>query len=297
VSRRARAAALLALLALAVPCPPTARAADQPAYLWPAPGNRVIVQSYRKYGHEAIDIAGAIGDPVVASRQGEILYALTGCVNVDGASTGVRCSRAGCSEASRLNHPHQGYCNYGLGNGVIIRHQDGSFAIYGHLDAVEPGLERGATVQAGQRLGEVGSSGRAIGAELHFALTARNSGGFTRKRADPAKVFGPYIAVFTTEATDITAASARLQGQVSYLGDAPERVGILLGLSAEALRPQPAYADDQLPDLPNMVLRYDVAQIDGASLQPDTTYYWRCYAERQGQQTLGEVKSFQTAAR
>jgi murein DD-endopeptidase MepM/ murein hydrolase activator NlpD len=183
-----------------------------------------------------------------------------------------------------------------LGNGFVIRHEDGSFAVYGQLSKVELGLERGAPVEQGRLLGEMGSSGYSRGVNLHFALTERRSSGFTKKRINPGKVFDPYVAVYTTEAAEITASSARLQGMFSYIGDAPEEVGILVGVSEDALGREPEYTDAELPDLPCLAMRYSVDRIGGGPLSPGTTYYWQCYAIVGGQKFVGEIKSFTTVA-
>lgn len=65
------------------------------------------------------------------------------------------------------------YKNY-YGNVVILAHDIRSldnrqiFTLYAHLDRVE--AEAGQDVQAGERLGRVGSSGIALGAHLHFEV-------------------------------------------------------------------------------------------------------------------------------
>jgi len=66
--------------------------------------------------------------------------------------------------------PYEDY----YGEVVIIAHEleslDGMpvFTLYGHLDRVE--VEAGQTVETGERIGRVGSSGIAIGAHLHFEV-------------------------------------------------------------------------------------------------------------------------------
>jgi hypothetical protein len=64
-------------------------------------------------------------------------------------------------------------CGFGSGNwnGVIIEHVDGSIAIYVHMKklSVTP-KTAGTTVQAGEYLGIVGSSGNSTGPHLHFEV-------------------------------------------------------------------------------------------------------------------------------
>lgn len=54
------------------------------------------------------------------------------------------------------------------GNVIVIHHGDDLFTLYAHLSMVE--VEIGETVQAGQKIGEVGQSGAATGSHLHFEV-------------------------------------------------------------------------------------------------------------------------------
>ncbi len=60
------------------------------------------------------------------------------------------------------------YFDYGLM--VEIEHADGSRARYAHLARFAPGVTAGAAVRSGQRLGDVGRTGRTTGANLHVEL-------------------------------------------------------------------------------------------------------------------------------
>lgn len=55
-----------------------------------------------------------------------------------------------------------------IGNGIIIRLEDGTKAIYGHLNKIT--VEKGQDLYAGQQIGLSGSTGRSTGPHLHFAL-------------------------------------------------------------------------------------------------------------------------------
>lgn len=85
--------------------------------------------------HGGIDIAGARGDAVRASAQGVVL-------------------RAGWSG--------------GYGHSIEIDHGYGISTKYGHLQRVF--VEEGQRVQAGDRIGAIGNSGRSTGPHLHFEL-------------------------------------------------------------------------------------------------------------------------------
>ena len=64
------------------------------------------------------------------------------------------------------------------GKSVYLDHGDGLFSMYFHLTRID--VEQGQEVRRGQRLGAVGSTGRATGPHLHFGLRWRGA------RIDPA---------------------------------------------------------------------------------------------------------------
>ena len=69
------------------------------------------------------------------------------------------------------------------GRSVVLNHGGGLFSIYYHLR--EAVVAEGQLVGKGERIGAVGSSGRATGPHLHFGVRA--AGG----RVDPSLLFGP----------------------------------------------------------------------------------------------------------
>jgi lipoprotein NlpD len=89
--------------------------------------------------HDGIDIAAAPGTPVLAAADGDVLF----------------------SDVLR-----------GYGNVVIVRHHGGYLTVYAHnrVNAVK----EGQFVRRGQRLAEVGQSGRATGPSLHFEVRKDN---------------------------------------------------------------------------------------------------------------------------
>ena len=52
------------------------------------------------------------------------------------------------------------------GNYVVIRAADGSSTLYAHMSNTD--VKVGQQVTAGQKIGNVGSTGRSFGAHLHF---------------------------------------------------------------------------------------------------------------------------------
>ena len=152
---------------------------DSTSYLWPAVGSASIT-SGRGWSstHNGIDIAAASGTNVVATKSGTVVAIMSGCKNHSGISTGTCQSKGICnpvvqsnnsSFASQANQYTAGGCNWGFGNGVIIKHSDGTHSQYAHMTSVSVTL--GQVVARGQVIGTVGDSGNANGAHLHFTLS------------------------------------------------------------------------------------------------------------------------------
>lgn len=109
----------------------------------PVPGKK-ITSAYKIPGkhwscgyHTGVDYAAPTGTPVVAAKFGKVLEAK------DGVSFGP---------------------SYGLA--VIIDHGQGVKAVYGHLSKIN--VKAGDRVGAGDKIGEVGSTGNSTGPHLHF---------------------------------------------------------------------------------------------------------------------------------
>jgi murein DD-endopeptidase MepM/ murein hydrolase activator NlpD len=73
------------------------------------------------------------------------------------------------------------------GNSVFIDHGDGLVSMYMHLSRVD--VAAGQQVERGQRIGAVGSTGRATGPHLHFGIRWHGA------RVDPALLLGPTDAI------------------------------------------------------------------------------------------------------
>ena len=73
------------------------------------------------------------------------------------------------------------------GKSVFIDHGDGLISMYMHLSRV--GVEVGQRVERGQKIGAVGSTGRATGPHLHFGLRWHGA------RVDPSLLFGAPAAI------------------------------------------------------------------------------------------------------
>ncbi|HEY9694372.1 MAG TPA: M23 family metallopeptidase [Oculatellaceae cyanobacterium] len=104
-------------------------------FIWPAQG-RVTSGFGRRWGraHKGIDIAGPIGAPIVAAATGVVTKA--------------------------------GWVSGGYGNLVEIQHFDGSVTRYGHNSKVL--VMVGQSVEQGQMIAEMGSTGHSTGPHCHF---------------------------------------------------------------------------------------------------------------------------------
>lgn len=87
--------------------------------------------------HKGIDYAAASGTPVSTVGDGTVLHA----------------GRKG---------PY--------GNLVIIRHPNGWTTYYGHLSRIAKGVRKGRSVEQGQTIGNVGSTGLSTGPHLHYEV-------------------------------------------------------------------------------------------------------------------------------
>jgi murein DD-endopeptidase MepM/ murein hydrolase activator NlpD len=112
-------------------------------YIWPAQGEFTSGYGWR-WGrmHKGIDIAAAVGTPIVAAAPGTVSYAQWN----DG----------------------------GYGNLVEITHADGSTTLYAHNDRLM--VREGEEVEQGQQIAEMGSTGFSTGPHLHFEVHARGQG-------------------------------------------------------------------------------------------------------------------------
>ena len=97
------------------------------------------------------------------------------------------------------------------GNMMRLQHDNGWFTHYFHLNAFAPGLAPGTRVTQGQRIGDVGTTGRSTGPHLHYELWIDGN------PVDPvsidtgtgtATLEGPALAAFRTERARIDAARA-----------------------------------------------------------------------------------------
>lgn len=146
------------------------------SYMWPVPASKTMSRGYTS-SHSGLDITGSVGSSVVATKSGTVYYVYTGCINSNSAaSSGKACTSAGCSPSTGTYYTYNNkkICNWGYGNGVVIKHSDGSgYSMYAHMKSVS--VKKGATVKQGDVIGTLGSTGNSTGAHLHFELASSAS--------------------------------------------------------------------------------------------------------------------------
>lgn len=103
-------------------------------FAWPTSG--IITQYFRWY-HNGVDIANSSAPSVLAADAGTVV--VSGWVD-----------------------------NAGFGNRVIIDHGNGYKTLYGHLQKIY--VTVGQTVNRGDQVGQMGSTGRSTGTHLHFVV-------------------------------------------------------------------------------------------------------------------------------
>lgn len=100
-------------------------------------GSRRLLNGIKTQGHSGTDYAAPIGTPVIAPAKGVI----------------------------KLIHPDMFYS----GQTILIDHGYGVFSSYSHLSHIN--VQENQIVQPGDKIGEVGMTGRATGPHLHFTVT------------------------------------------------------------------------------------------------------------------------------
>ena len=105
--------------------------------------------------HTGIDMAGGAGNGsvnIVAAKDGVVVYPTPG-------------APLDCPSSTSLSD-----CGNGYGNYVIIQHSDGNFTLYAHLHANSILVRAGESVELGDVLVIMGSSGNSTGTHLHFEI-------------------------------------------------------------------------------------------------------------------------------
>lgn len=120
---------------------------------------------YRSSGqfHAAIDYSTPVGTPIKAIWGGEVIKAVDG------------------------NPTYGSFSGYGgsYGNHVIIKHPNGTWSTYGHMEKNGVKVKTGDLVSQGQVIGSSGSSGNSTGPHLHLELATE----LYQKVVNPNKLY------------------------------------------------------------------------------------------------------------
>jgi len=154
----------------------------------------------RQKFHHGTDYRGKPGTPVLAAGPGTVI------------------------QAGRMG---------GYGNVIFIDHGNGVITRYGHLRRIE--VKKGATVAAGDRIGQVGSTGRTTGPHLHFEV--RLDG----RSVDPNTALA--VAEIMRESPSagtlaVYALSPELQANARDMQDAKNQRALARALGLETKRPE-----------------------------------------------------------
>ena len=114
------------------PAEPAANS-DDVVWMWPAAGK--LIGGFSEGGSKGVDIAGKLGDPVVAAAEGKVVY----------SGTGLR----------------------GYGKLVIIKHNNTYLSAYAHNNAIL--VKEGQSVTRNQKIAEMGNTD-ADRVKLHFEV-------------------------------------------------------------------------------------------------------------------------------
>ncbi|UOQ49598.1 M23 family metallopeptidase [Gracilibacillus caseinilyticus] len=107
-------------------------------FQWPAVGGVITSHVGHRWGsyHKGIDISGVSNRSILAADNGTVVSA--------------------------------GMTSGGYGNKIVIDHNNGYKTIYAHLNSIS--VSAGQTVEQGQKIGVMGSTGRSTGLHLHFEV-------------------------------------------------------------------------------------------------------------------------------
>ncbi|MCF7749178.1 M23 family metallopeptidase [Bacillus subtilis subsp. subtilis] len=163
----------LDLLLDAVPGDPTATPQDV-AYRLPFEASHVQVSQapQGRFSHtdaengDAVDFALPEGTPVLAARAGRVMQ-VQGSFQENG--------RDRLGDRDRANF-------------IRILHEDGSMAVYAHLQANGVQVRSGQRVEAGQRIGLSGNTGYSTAPHLHFVVQANRG---MQLRSVPVRIVAP----------------------------------------------------------------------------------------------------------
>jgi lipoprotein NlpD len=134
-SASAPRATVTAPVASITPVTPAPAGEDDVPWSWPTSGAATVLAGFDEQRNKGLDIAGKMGDPVLAAADGRVVY----------AGAGLR----------------------GYGNLIILKHNNTFLSAYAHNQTLL--VKEDQTVRKGQKIAEMGSSD-ADRVKLHFEI-------------------------------------------------------------------------------------------------------------------------------
>ena len=243
------------------------------SWLWPVPSSRGLNQYYHD-GHDGLDINGQYGCSVVATMSGTVVY-------------------------SRYGDIPETY--YGGGNFVVIRHDNGYYSHYAHLDSRT--VSEGQWVAQGQVIGKMGSTGVSTGTHLHFAIATRPYGAGGRINTNPGVINYVYttqldVSFSNQRSFDVTTTTAKVAFSTNNPSNATmTNFGIRI---KEKAKPnwersfQESYTGSY--SVFNTEYVIGTGQEINYTLRPGTSYAWQPFTVSGGKYYYGSTNTFTTAA-
>lgn len=242
------------------------------SWLWPVPSSKTINQYYSA-NHDGIDIGGATNCSVVATMSGTVVY-------------------------SRYGDVPNAY--YGGGNFVVIKHSNGYYSHYAHLNSRS--VSEGQNVTQGQEIGKMGSTGNSTGTHLHFAIATSQYGSGGRINVNPGSInyiYGAVNITFSNQKTyDITTNSAKVAFTTNNTSNASiSNFGVLIKKSSSSSW-EKDYRENYSTTYASPTTEYVIGSGKEVNytLQSGTSYSWQPYVISNGKYYYGSVKTFSTAA-
>jgi murein DD-endopeptidase MepM/ murein hydrolase activator NlpD len=118
---------------------PSIRPTPNPHFITSGYGSRIHPKFGYPHFHPAVDMAGRLGDPIIASANGVVLD--TGWMS-------------------------------GYGKCVKIQHKYGFLTVYAHMSTIL--VKKGDVIKRGDRIGKMGRTGTATGTHLHYEVRLNN---------------------------------------------------------------------------------------------------------------------------
>ena len=246
---------------------PVMKSFSDKGYFWPITSE--IFSRGMRDDHYAVDISAPTGTEIKSTAGGTVT-----CASMESSSASHKCSVCGFT---------------GAGYHVMVRNNDDVLAMYAHLSKIS--VSKGQTISAGQKLGEVGSTGNSTGPHLHFALY---SGGITKDHAlDPMEYTSPFSDVHVS---NITETGAIIHGILGNAGMSIDTAGFYIGTDPNNMTKitEELYTNGYIGGDAIEQIFYETEKQVG-KLQSGTKYYYRVWLNYFGKEFVSTLESFTTA--